>query len=83
MVLITYVEIFIRKMECDYMREMTVSYFLSDEQEERLDNIFSEYEKQGTNMTKDQLFESIMTLGGSDVENKFEFYENLLGLREV
>ena len=65
------------------MRGMRVSYFLSDKQEERLDNIFSEYEKQGTNMTKEQLFESIMTLGGSDIENKFEFYEILLKLKEI
>ena len=65
------------------MREMRVSYFLSDKQEERLDNIFSEYEKQGTNMTKEQLFESIMTLGGSDIENKFDFYEILLRLKEI
>ena len=65
------------------MRGMRVSYFLSDKQEERLDNIFSEYEKQGTNMTKEQLFESIMTLGGSDIENKFEFYEILLKLQEI
>ena len=65
------------------MRGMRVSYFLSDKQEERLDNIFSEYEKQGTNMTKEQLFESIMTLGGSDIENKFDFYEILLKLKEI
>lgn len=66
------------------MREMTLSYFLSDEQEERLDNISSEYTKLNFNATKEQLFESIMCCGSSsDIDDKFTFYEKLLGLREV
>lgn len=65
------------------MREITVSYLLTDEDEERLKKIAEEYKKQGLDLSIDKQFEAIMCCGSQhDINNKFKFHEWKLGLRE-
>lgn len=65
------------------MREITVNYLLSDEDEKRLQKITEEYQKQGLNLSEDKIFESILFCGSKyDVDSKFKFHEWKLGLRE-
>lgn len=61
------------------MREITVKYILSDEEENRLRKITEAYRKQGLNKSEDKMFESIMTTGSeSDIGRKFEYHEQQL-----
>lgn len=63
------------------MREITVRYMLSDEEENRLRKITEAYRKQGLNETADEMFESIMTTGSeSDIGRKFKAREMQLNL---
>ena len=65
------------------MREISVTYLLSDEDEERLKKITEEYKKQGLDMTEDKIFEGIMFCGAMyDIDKKFTLHESSLGLRE-
>lgn len=65
------------------MREIKVSYFLTDEEEKRLKNICTEYNKGDVNYSEDQLFDSIMRCGSSfDINEKFKYHERIFGLRE-
>ena len=65
------------------MREITVNYLLSDEDEQRLCRITEEYKKLGLNLSLDKQFEAIMCCGSRyDVDAKFKFHEWKLGLRE-
>lgn len=58
------------------MREITVKYTLSDEEENRLRKITEVYKKLGLNKTADEMFESIMTTGSeSDIGRKFKAHE--------
>lgn len=65
------------------MREITVSYLILDEDEERLNRITEEYKKQGLSLSEDKMFEGIMRCGSKyDVDSKLKFHEWKLGLRE-
>ena len=65
------------------MREINVTYLLSDEDEERLKKITEEYKKQGLDMPEDEMFEGIMFCGDMyDINKKFTLHESTLGLRE-
>ncbi len=65
------------------MREVSVNYKLSDEDEERLRRITDEYKKQGLDLSEDKQFKSIMFCGSKhDIDNKFKFHEWKLGLIE-
>ena len=66
------------------MRDITVKYTLKDEDEERLKKITEEYNKQyDSDMTEENMFNSIMCLGSwRNIDDKFQFHERRLGLRE-
>lgn len=65
------------------MREIKVSYFLTDQEEKRLKTICTEYNKGNLNCSEDQLFDSIMRCGSSfDIDEKFKYHERIFGLRE-
>lgn len=65
------------------MREISVTYILSSEDEERLQKITEEYKKQGLDLSEDKMFESIMFCGSKhDIDSKFKFHERNLGLKE-
>ena len=65
------------------MREITVSYLILDEDEERLNRITEEYKKQGLSLSEDKMFEGIIRCGSKyDVDSKLKFHEWKLGLRE-
>ena len=65
------------------MREINVTYLLSDEDEERLKKITEEYKKQGLDITEDEMFDGIMFCGAMcDIDKKFKLHESQLGLRE-
>lgn len=65
------------------MRDITVKFMLSDENEQRLQKITELYKQQGLDLSEDKMFESIMLTGSKyDVDKKFQFHEWKLGLRE-
>lgn len=65
------------------MRDITVTYNLTDEHEERLKAIQEEYKKNNIEMSEDKIFESIMLIGSwNDIDEKFKFHEWKLGLRD-
>lgn len=65
------------------MRDITVKFMLSDEDEQRLHKITELYNQQGLILSEDRMFESIMFTGSEyDVDKKFRFHEWKLGLRE-
>ena len=65
------------------MMEISVKYSLTDEDEQRLQNIVKEYIKQGLKLPMEKLFEGIMLAGSRyDIDKKFKFHEYTLGLRE-
>ena len=66
------------------MRDITITFTLYDEHEERLKKIVEEYKRQHNfEQTEDKMFEAIMCLGSyNDIDNKFKFHEWKLGLRE-
>jgi hypothetical protein len=66
------------------MRNITITFTLYDEHEERLKKIVEEYKKQHNfESTEDRLFETIMLLGSiHDIDRKLKFHEWKLGLRE-
>ena len=65
------------------MRDITVKFMLSDEDEQRLHKITELYNQQGLILSEDRMFESIMFTGSKyDVDKKFRFNEWKLGLRE-
>ena len=65
------------------MKQITVTYLLSDEELKRLERIAEAYkEQQGLDTTLDRLFESIMCCGGKyDIERKFALHEEILRLQ--
>ena len=66
------------------MRNITITFNLKDEHEERLKRITEEYNKKYEHdMTEEEMFDSIMCLGSwNDIDKKLERYEWQLGLRE-
>ncbi len=63
------------------MRKITVTYELSDEQEERLEKLTEAYRKVGSASSTDKIFESIMGTGSEwDIEQKFSATELILGI---
>lgn len=65
------------------MRNITVEFMISDENEQRLRKITELYKQQGLDLSEDEMFESIMFIGSKyDVDKKFRFHEWKLGLRE-
>lgn len=65
------------------MREISVMYMLSEEDEERLQKITEEYKKWGLDLSEDKQFEAIMTCGSKyNIDSKFKFHEWKFGLRE-
>ena len=66
------------------MRDITVKYTLKDKDEERLQKITEEYNKQyDSEMTEEKMFDSIMCLGRwHNIDDKFKFHERRLGLIE-
>ncbi len=63
------------------MREITVKYTLSDEEENRLRKITEAYRKQGLNKSEDEMFASIMDHGSTcDIGQKFRYHELSLGI---
>lgn len=65
------------------MREITVSYLLTDEELKRLEKITEEYRKNGLDLSVEKQFEGIMCCGAKyDIDARFKFHEWELGLRE-
>ena len=66
------------------MKNISVTYILSESQEQRLNKIVEEYKKQHNfEMAEYKMFEAIMCLGSyHDIDNKLKFHEWKLGLRE-
>ena len=66
------------------MREVTITFTLYDEHEERLKKIVEEYKRQHSfESTEDKMLEIIMLLGSTyDIDRKLKFHEWKLGLRE-
>ena len=65
------------------MREISVTYLLLDEDEQRLEKLTEEYKKKGLDSTSEKLFGTIMRMGaGADIEQRLKFHEWKLGLRE-
>ena len=66
------------------MREVTITFTLYDEHEERLKKIVEEYKKQHNfEQIEDKMFEMIMLTGSKhDIDAKLKFHEWKLGLRE-
>lgn len=63
------------------MKDISITYQLSDKEEKRLLKITEQYKLQGINMTVDETFKFIMTVGSvHDIENKFQLHEQLLAL---
>lgn len=63
------------------MKEITVKYFLSDEEAERLERITAEYAKKGWVVTPEKLFEDIMCCGSCyHIEHEFKFHEDMLAV---
>lgn len=67
----------------DIMKEICVTYLLSDEEEQRLKRITEEYKEQDLLLSADKIFQNIMLIGSKyDIDNKLKFHECLLGLRD-
>ena len=66
------------------MRDITVTFTLKDEDEERLKQITEEYKKQHNfELTEEKMFDSIMCLGSwHDIDKKLKLHERQLGLME-
>lgn len=65
------------------MKEINVTYLLSDEEEQRLEKITEEYKEQDLLLPADKIFQNIMLIGSKyDIDNKLKIHECLLGLRE-
>ena len=66
------------------MRDITVTFTLKDEDEERLKKITEEYKKQNNfEITEEKMFDSIMCLGSwHDIDKKLKLHERQLGLME-
>ena len=66
------------------MREITITFTLYDEHEERLKKIVEEYKRQHNFVqTESKMFEMIMLTGSKhDIDAKLKFHEWKLGLRE-
>ena len=66
------------------MRDITITFTLYDEHEERLKKIVEEYKRQHKlDSTEDKMFESIMLIGSKhDIDAKLKFHEWKLGLIE-
>ncbi len=65
------------------MREISVKFLLTDEQEQRLKAITEGYKKLGYDLSEEKIFEMIMCTGCRyDIDNKFKFHECKLGLEE-
>ena len=66
------------------MKDITITFTLYDEHEERLKKIVEEYKKQHNfEDTEDGMFQIIMLLGSThDIDRKLKFHEWKLGLRE-
>ncbi len=63
------------------MREITVTYILTDEEESRLKKITEACRKQGLNKSEDEMFASIMDYGSEyDIGQKFRYHELSLGI---
>ena len=65
------------------MREITVKFSLTNEQEYRLKAITEGYKKLGYDMSEEKIFEMLMCTGCRyDIDNKLKFHECNLGLKE-
>lgn len=65
------------------MRDITMTFTLSNEDEQRLKKITELYKQQGLDLSEDKIFESIMFTGSKcDIDKKFRFHEWKLGLRK-
>lgn len=65
------------------LREITVSFLLTDEQEQRLREITEAYKKLGHDLTEEKVFQMMMSGGCKyDIDNKLKFHECKLGLDE-
>ena len=66
------------------MRDITITFTLYDEHEERLKKIVEEYKRQHNfEQTEDKMCESIMLIGSKhDIDEKFRFHECKLGIIE-
>lgn len=65
------------------MRDITVKFAISDEDEERLKKITELYRQRGLDRTEDKIFEAIMFAGSQYyVSEKLRLHEFKLGLRE-
>lgn len=60
------------------MRETTVHYELTEEQEKRLNEINQAYRNHGITMTEDEMFEFIMTTGCViDIDRRLKMHEEM------
>lgn len=65
------------------MREISVKFLLTDEQERRLKDITEGYKKLGCHLSEEKIFEMLMCTGCRyDIDNKLKFHECKLGLEE-
>lgn len=70
------------------MKEIMVTYLLENEELNRLETITEEYNKRinkrGMKLSPEEQFEMIICCGSKyDIDNKFKFYEEMLGIREI
>lgn len=65
------------------MKEITVRFLLSDQEEQRLRRITDGYKKLGLDTSMERMFDTIMFTGSKyDVDSKFKFHERKLGIIE-
>lgn len=63
------------------MKEITVPYMVSDENEERLKKITEKYRERGLNFSEEEMFKNIMFAGSMyDIDEKLKEHELLLGI---
>lgn len=66
------------------MKEITVQYLISDENEQRLQKITDKYKEHGLVSTPERVFQSIMLVACEyDIDQKFKLVEETFGLRKV
>lgn len=62
------------------MKEITVRYYLDDEEMERLKRITESYKGKWPDLTEEKMFEAIMQAGSRyDIDGKFKVHERALG----
>ncbi len=65
------------------MKEFIVSYYLTEDEQERLSRIAEGYKAYDISLSMEEIFEVFMQAGSShDIDGRFKIAERNLGLRE-